>query len=553
MTLNFFKKNTVVGVSVTPEAGLEVAQIDFESKTVLKYSRRNIEFDNARKEIADLDVFRDTLGDLLFELDIPKGSEIVLNIPSIVFGVKDFPASLTQEEIQSAIEEDLLNVPIFQNSESAMDFVTLPNSTIQFNKTAYIASHKTMLIEIAIQIKELGYKLITIDSSVNSILNALIYNERVDISPNKSWVLLLVENSSCKIISMSGRNYVDAFNEQISIGEVLGDDDNYSTVVEAVSPILKNLPAQYLYVVSKTNIISAQKLANILNYNAPIIHLEANKYATSPYLETTPDIVDDSVITMSLDVVGAAVRREFEDLSNSNFNLFNESFGDVYLQEQPPVIVVNGKKLVLSMQNMCIASTFLAAIVIALTVIIYIPIVTSIHSTRETISKIEEDIVNIQQFLDEHKNISTELFDEGDEIKMGLAHNKNIYTYYTIVGTEIPQKLWLTALNLSDAVTIDGQADNLESIYGFFRNIKDYNPNSKIKLQKLGYATKSKMKVLTEEEAYNTNSIVTAMNADFYEFRISNAPEEVKVVTNKKVSEEEGEEVNLPELEEIEE
>ena len=102
---------------------------------------------------------------------------------------------------------------------------------------------------------------------------------------------------------------------------------------------------------------------------------------------------------------------------------------------------------------------------------------------------------NIQQFLDHNKNISTELFNEGDEIRMGLAHSKAIYTYYTIVGTEIPQKLWLTSLNLSDTITIDGQADNLESIYSFFRNIKDYNPNSKIKLQKLSYATKSKMKV----------------------------------------------------------
>ena len=29
-----FKKNAVVGVSVTPEIGLEVAQVDFVSKTV---------------------------------------------------------------------------------------------------------------------------------------------------------------------------------------------------------------------------------------------------------------------------------------------------------------------------------------------------------------------------------------------------------------------------------------------------------------------------------------------------------------------------------------
>ena len=49
-----------------------------------------------------------------------------------------------------------------------------------------------------------------------------------------------------------------------------------------------------------------------------------------------------------------------------------------------------------------------------------------------------------------------------------------------------------------------------------------------IKLQKLGLATHSKMKTLTEEEAFDTDSIITSMNADFYEFRISNAPEVTK-------------------------
>lgn len=549
MTLNFFKKNTVVGVSVTPEAGLEVAEIDFETKTVLKYANRKIEFDNARKEIADLDVFKDALEDLLFELGVPKGSEIVLNIPSLVFSVKDFPASLAREEIQSAIEEEILVHPILQNSEPAMDFVILPNSTIQVNKTAYIASHKTMLIEIAMQIKELGYKLITIDSSVNSILNALIYNERVDISPDKSWVLLLVENNSCKIISMVGKNYIDSFDEQVSIGEVLGDDDNYSTVIDTISPILRNLPSQYLYVVSKTNIISAQKLANLLNYSSPIIHQEANKFATAPYLEISPNVIIDNINSMSLDVIGAAICREFKEFSSANFNLFNESFGDIYLQEQPPVVMLGNKKLVLSMQNMVVASMVLLAIIAALSLVAYLPLAKTVSDTNEEITKLEREIADIQRYLDENKNVSTELFDEGDEIKMGLAHNKNIYTYYTIVGTEIPQKLWLTGLNLSETISIEGQADNLESIYGFFRNIKDYNPDSKIKLQKLGYATKSKMKVLKDEEITDTDSIVTAMNADFYEFKISNAPEEEKKATKSKSSSK----INLPELEVIEE
>ena len=133
----------------------------------------------------------------------------------------------------------------------------------------------------------------------------------------------------------------------------------------------------------------------------------------------------------------------------------------------------------------------------------------------------QQEISQITQFIEAHPEISGDVFDEGDEIRLGLSHNKNIYSYYTIVGTEIPQKLWLTYLKLGDKTTIEGQADNLESVYAFFRNIKDYNPNSDIKLQKLGLATVGPK----ELNDIDSESILTSLNADFYEFRISNEPE----------------------------
>ena len=115
------------------------------------------------------------------------------------------------------------------------------------------------------------------------------------------------------------------------------------------------------------------------------------------------------------------------------------------------------------------------------------------------------------------------MFDEGDEIRIGLEHNKGIYSYYTIVGTEIPKKLWLTRLKLSEKTTIEGQADNLESVYAFFRSIKDYDPNSGIKLQKLGLASKTELPpAQTDGDVeFDTDSILTTLNADYYEFIIS--------------------------------
>ena len=520
-----FKKNIVVGVSITPEVGLEVAQIDFATRTVLKYGCKQVAYDNSRREIADMDTFKQTLQDLLMELMIPQGSEIVLSIPSVLFKVSDYPASLSEDQVSTAIEEDLVSHPIFQNTEACISAVRMPNSTMQFNKIAYTVAQKVMLIELAMQIKDLGYTLIGIDTSVNSVLNALIYNSRVDVSPETNWLMLIIENNCCRILAMQGKNYVDSFEERISIGEVLGDAENYSIVLNAVNPILKNLPSSYLYVVSKTSVISAKIVSEKLIYNAQIIHQEANHFSTEAFLDVSPEVDRHFANFISLDVIGAAINKDFASESSANFNLFNESLGDVYILEQPPVLKLGTFSFVMSISNMIIVSIVLAIFAIIATFAIYVPINTTLSGKQNEIRKLDNEIAQVQRFLDENKGYSTELFDEGDEIRIGIVNNKNIYSYYTIVGTEIPKKLWLTNLSFGKYITIEGQSDNLESIYSFFRNIKDYNPNSDIKLQKLNLASTSKLTTLSDEQAFDTDSIITTMNADYYEFRISNAPE----------------------------
>lgn len=523
------KKSSIVGVSVTPEVGLEVAQIDFATQTVLKYGIRQLEYDASRREIADLDLFKEALQDLFFELQIPKGTEVVLNIPTVAFKTNDYPAALDEAQISNAIEEELADHYIFKTVEPAVSAVRLPNASMQFYKIAYTAAQKQMLIEIALGIKDMGYKLVGIDTSVNSVLNALMYKQRVDVSID-SWVLLIVDSYCCTIITMNGKNYVDTYEERISIGQVLDDAENYSTVVGTVTPILKNLPSKYLCVVSKTNIISAEVLASKLSYTASIIHQEANCFSKEAFLELGPEVDEKFANIVSLDIIGAAIYKDFEQYSDAHFNLFNKSLGDIYTSEQPPEIMLAGRTIVLTPQLLIFAFVVVAIVIILPTVGALLYYANLISTQQNKMAELNQKVQEINQFLKDNENISSDLFDEGDEIRLGLAHNKNIYSYYTIVGTEIPKKLWLTHLKLSDKTTIEGQADNLESVYAFFRSIKDYNPNSDIKLQKLGLASKTSFTPIeenvengdnTNSQEFDTDSILTSLNADFYEFIIS--------------------------------
>ena len=512
------KKSSIVGVSVTPEVGLEVAQIDFATQTVLKYGIRQLEYDASRREIADLDLFKEALQDLFFELQIPKGTEVVLNIPTVAFKTNDYPAALDEAQISNAIEEELADHYIFKTVEPAVSAVRLPNASMQFYKIAYTAAQKQMLIEIALGIKDMGYKLVGIDTSVNSVLNALMYKQRVDVSID-SWVLLIVDSYCCTIITMNGKNYVDTYEERISIGQVLDDAENYSTVVGTVTPILKNLPSKYLCV-----------LASKLSYTAPIIHQEANCFSKEAFLELGPEVDEKFANIVSLDIIGAAIYKDFEQYSDAHFNLFNKSLGDIYTSEQPPEIMLGGRTIVFTPQLLIFAFIVVAIVIILPTVGALLYYANLISTQQNKMAELNQKVQEINQFLKDNENVSSDLFDEGDEIRLGLAHNKNIYSYYTIVGTEIPKKLWLTHLKLSDKTTIEGQADNLESVYAFFRSIKDYNPNSDIKLQKLGLASKTSFTPIeenvengdnTNSQEFDTDSILTSLNADFYEFIIS--------------------------------
>ena len=510
-----FKKSVVVGVSVTPENGLEIAQIDYASKTVLKYGRKQIDYNLVRREIRDLDLFKDSLQELLEDMGIPKGAELVLSLPTVNYTVADYPASLDELQIENAIEEEIYDNPFLQNYEPCVSYAIV-NKSLQFNKVAYTAIQKSTIIELILSIRDMGYKVNYIDTSLNSLIHSLVYINRVNVEPDTNWVLLTIENSCCRVISMNGRNCMDAFEEKISIGDVLSDAENYATVIAAVEPILKTIPSKYLCIVSRTNIISAELIANKITYSAPIIHQEANCYRKENIVDFGPMVDYEIAKAISFDAIGAAIYPQYAQTNYVNMNFFNKTLGDIYWNEQP-LTLMNGK-LVLSKESLFAFGIIYLIIVVCLVIFAFGWFSTNTKIKEENIQNMQEKITMIDNFINQHKEVSTASFDEGYEIRVGIDHNKNVYSYYTIVGTEIPQKLWLTHLSLGDKTTIEGQADNIESIYGFFRNLKDYSASKDLSLQKLGLASA----ISAQLQDFDKDSLLTSLDADFYEFCISN-------------------------------
>ena len=90
----------------------------------------------------------------------------------------------------------------------------------------------------------------------------------------------------------------------------------------------------------------------------------------------------------------------------------------------------------------------------------------------------------------------------------------------------------------------------LENVtFGYEENqtvLKDYNLKSDVKLQKLALASKSSSLKIDELESADSDLVMSNLNADFYEFKISNAPESLDEKTEDKKP------LDIPELEAIE-
>ena len=122
--MDLFKKSSAVGVSLTPERGLEVAQIDFATGTVLKYAVTPVDYYNVnQREIADLDRFKEALADLLQQLEISKGTELVMSFPAADFRVTEYPQSWEEVQLSNAVEDELTENFLFKDKDPGFDIV----------------------------------------------------------------------------------------------------------------------------------------------------------------------------------------------------------------------------------------------------------------------------------------------------------------------------------------------------------------------------------------------------------------------------------------------
>ena len=502
-----------VYLSVTPGVGLELIQLDLSSRSVKNYAFRPLDYDEANRKIADMEDFRRAVTELFAELAIPPKSSITLNLPMVLFGNTTLNLLLADDAITEALTSEVEQSYIFKRYDPVISWVDAPTGQSgDSRKLFYSAIQKNVIEDIKNTLSELGYTLAGVEISLTSVLKALAFSGLAEeqMKDGISWNLMLVSPNGYSICSMVGKNIIDYYEEPLAIKSFEGDEI-YNAISASAQITLMSYPANYLYVISETDLVSAEFLAKRIPADCRVNFLENNSFKKQDAIPVSLEVLEETAHKISLEAIGIAVGNAVNMPIKFNF-MASTGESDVDNPDEPVHVVLGSTEFDISPSVATKVSVLIAIVIMipALAAFFGIPMIQNQKQAQldDVNSKLEQTNAEIKK-LQDAQNKSND-FDVNSEIKRVLGNNRAKLMAYTALGESVPKNLWVTYFVAKDDGKIDikGEAKNVEDIYLFFRNMKDSLINTQLKLHKL------QMKTDSVDEAVNTSNN--------YEFEITN-------------------------------
>lgn len=509
-----------VGVSISPTVGLEMIEIDRQTGIVKKYSNRPLEYDYAAREIKDLSKFQLMLEELFEELRIPKRSNILLSIPNVHFGIITLPLLLADDSVTNAIISEVEQSYIFKRNDPVVGWSEVYSNIDTENRTlVYTAMQKTFLDGIMEACKDIGCTVVGVENSFTSLLRAMSYTEvaQDQMQENITWNLMVIGQNSYSIISMVGLKIMDYYEEPLALKSFV-DDEIYNAITASAQVTLTGLYANYLYIVSETDLVSAEVLAMKLNVEGTVKFLECNKYVQSEFVPTSLDILPNMSAKITPEVVGTAVTPFYESPLKLNLIKSEEELLGAVGAAPVPKINIGGLEVELTPSFVKRMALILAAILLLPILILFIALHNFIlPKERTALETITQKVDQVNSSLSQYAtNAQNNTFNLNTTMSQVSAGNKTQILYYMSLGVSVPNKLWITYYKSLEGGKVDivGKSSNVESIYSFYKSIKQMVNNSDVKLYKLEVTADS-----------IDDMIHGSFSPKYYEFEITNMTE----------------------------
>lgn len=511
-----------VGVAVSPIAGVEMIEIDRLTGTIKKYSCRPLDYDFSNREISNFRQFTDALEELFEELHIPKKSNILMSIPNVHFGLINLPLLLTDESVTNAIVSEVEQSYIFKRKEPVVSWSEVYSNIDTENRTlVYTAVQKSVLESIQEAFSEIGCTLVGLENSYDSLLRALYYTglAQEQMKDDITWNLMIVGQNSYSILSMSGTKVLDYYEEPLPLKSFV-DDEIYNAITTSAQITLTGLTANYLFIVSETDLVSAEVLSLKISVESTVRFLECNKYVQNEMLPTSLDILPKLSMKITPEAVGTTVAPFCDFPLKLNMAQEREagSMGSTGDEAAVPKINIGGLEVELTSSFVRRVALIFVGIVLVPLLILYFSLAQFlIPKEQAKLNSINSDISNVKSQLSVYStNSQDNTFNLNSTMSKIGKQNKSQIIYYMSLGLGVPNKLWITYYmsNGEGKIDIKGKSSNVESIYVFYKNIKQLVNDSDVKLYKLEIASDSFSDVV--------QSVSSPRN---YQFEITNMTE----------------------------
>ena len=477
----------IIGISVTPNIGVEVIQTDRKSNQVIKYGRRFIEYNFSTREIQDYGAFKSAVSDLFNELDINAKSNVFLTLPNVHFDFMNLPLILPDDGINTAIASKAEESYIFKRVEPVSAWLDVNvNTNTETRHIIYSSFQKTAIDEIKDVFADIGSNLVGIESAYSAILRGIYFSNLCsqEIAENYSWNVLLINTNSYAIFSLVGARLVDYQEVPLAI-KSFSYEEAYQAITTSVSQILPNYPAKKLLIVSQADDICAEVLKTQIIFDEKIETIDCNKYAKKPFVDVVPEITSKEASSITLSAIGAA------NCQMSDFLVLNILGKGAAAQQTLYATFMFMDKEILVTPDLIRGVSYVLSGIIALIIVALVgfSMLVSNMSAKE-LQQIKSRTTSIES---EIKTLSSQdgFADINSIINNIIYANKQAISFYDSLASDIPANVWLTYYYNQDGskVAVEGISTTINDIYGYYKSLKVLSPQSSIKLNKLQVVT----------------------------------------------------------------
>ncbi len=470
-----------VGISLNSSGTLEVIQTSRVDGMVKKYINRFVNYNAITREIENYDELKLAIESAFDDLNISKNSNVTISLPNVLFGIASYPDMLQNEDVTNALTSEVEESYIFKREDPVISWSKIDIDGEGQQKVAYSAIQDSAVRELKTIFQEIGSNLISIQNNTSTLLKGLEFGECLDefTKDKQPWNIVLISATSYSILNFTG-DKLNAYYEEPLAVKSFNDEEVYVAVGSMAAAAMSNYPSQKSVIISDTDEISAQIMAQQLGASA---FVEQNKYQQKPPVEIDLNILPGLIPQISLTAVGASVDHFEDKFIKFNYLAVKEGVSKL---DSGDLLTIGDYSIELTKDKVTKIAGIFCAIAAVIFGIFYFIFSSTVAKEESQLQELQAEEAKLQEELKNNNaqpagaNIATTI----DNI---VKSNRKKMLYYDALSYGIPEKLWITYFYAGDgnAIAIDGIAADSSDIASFLKGIREVAGESEVSVSKL--------------------------------------------------------------------